>query len=54
MDDASDLSIEDAEYVLNLPYHLIEAAKEGTTFTEDLCRLLTDYEFIEHKNYHNH
>ncbi|GAB1541617.1 hypothetical protein NUACC21_42880 [Scytonema sp. NUACC21] len=38
------LSPEDGEYVLNLPYHLAEA-----DMADDLCELLTEFEFIEYK-----
>ncbi|MEC4813604.1 MAG: hypothetical protein SAK29_10100 [Scytonema sp. PMC 1069.18] len=38
------LSPEDVEYVLNLPYHLAEA-----DMVDDLCELLTEFEFIEYK-----
>ncbi|MEG4113871.1 MULTISPECIES: WD40 repeat domain-containing protein [unclassified Microcoleus] len=51
MNHFNNLSPEDAEYVLNLPYHLAKAAKEETAITDDLSGLLTDYEFIEYKNF---
>ena len=44
MSEFESLAAEDAEYVLNLVFHL---AKAG--LTEDLCELLTEFEFLEHK-----
>jgi len=44
MNDFNNLSSEDSEYVCNLPYHLA-AAK----MAEDLCELLTEFEFLEYK-----
>jgi hypothetical protein len=35
---------EDAEYLLNLPYHLVEA-----DMADDLCELLIEFEFLEYK-----
>jgi WD40 repeat protein len=49
MHDFDNLSAEDAEYILNLPFHLIEAAKQEGTVADDLSALLTEYEFIEYK-----
>jgi WD40 repeat protein len=51
MNHFNNLSQEDAEYVLNLPFHLAEAAKGKTAITDDLSELLTDYEFIEYKSF---
>lgn len=45
MSEFNNLSPEDSEYVLNLPYHLAEAG-----MASDLRELLTDFEFIEPKN----
>ena len=36
MSELHNLSPEDAEYVLNLPYHLAEAAKKKTAIADDL------------------
>ncbi|MEC4813606.1 MAG: hypothetical protein SAK29_10110 [Scytonema sp. PMC 1069.18] len=36
------LSPEDQEYILNLPYHLAQAS-----IADDLYELLTEFEFIE-------
>ena len=44
MSDFHNLLIEDAEYILNLPYHLTEAG-----MADDLCELLTEFEFLQHK-----
>ena len=44
MNKLNNLSLEDTEYILNLPYHL-----ERANMTDDLCILLKDFEFIEHK-----
>ena len=43
------LSPEDAEYVLNLPFHLAEAAKEEVAMADELGKLLTEFKFIEYK-----
>jgi hypothetical protein len=47
MNEFTDLSPEDAEYVLNLPHHLTEGY-----LADDLGELLTNYEFIEYKILH--
>jgi len=44
MNDFNNLLDKDAEYVLNLPYHLAEG-----DMTDDLCKLLTEFEFLSHK-----
>lgn len=44
MTEFKNLSLEDTEYVLNLPYHLAQAG-----MADDLCALLTEFEFAEHK-----
>jgi WD40 repeat protein len=44
MSEFENLSPENAEYVLNLPYHL--AAGD---MADDLCELLTEFEFLSHK-----
>jgi hypothetical protein len=41
------LSSDDAIYILDLPYHLSEGC-----LANDLGKLLTDYEFIEYKNFY--
>ena len=41
------LFLEDKEYVLNLPYHLAQAA-----MAENLCEILTEFEFLQHKVKH--
>ncbi|OKH44151.1 hypothetical protein NIES2101_29010 [Calothrix sp. HK-06] len=38
------LSAEDIGYILNLPYHLVQAG-----MNDELIELLTDFEFLEHK-----
>ncbi|MCC3500469.1 MAG: hypothetical protein JGK38_28470 [Microcoleus sp. PH2017_15_JOR_U_A] len=38
----NNFSHEDSEYVLNLPFHLAEAAKGKTAIAGDLSGLLTD------------
>jgi WD40 repeat protein len=40
----NNLSTEEREYVLNLPYHLTEAGMAG-----NLCEILAEFEFIEYK-----
>jgi hypothetical protein len=44
MNDFNNLSPEDAEYVLNLFYHLARAS-----LGDDLCELLNEFEFINSK-----
>ncbi|MEI6428623.1 MAG: hypothetical protein WCO45_09600 [Pseudanabaena sp. ELA607] len=44
MNTFNDLSIEEKEYVLNLPSHLVNAG-----MIDDLCLILTDFEFINYK-----
>jgi len=44
MSDYNNLSSEDAEYILNLPYHLSMAGLAG-----ELCEILIEFDFIEHK-----
>ena len=39
-----ELSLEDEEYLLNLPYHLAEA-----NMTDDLCEILAEFDFLQHK-----
>lgn len=46
MNDFNNLSDEDAEYVLNLPYHLAAGG-----LVDNLCELLIEFEFIEYKNF---
>ena len=46
MNDSNNNLSEDAKYVLNLPHHLATAG-----MTEEICNLLTDFEFLEHKIY---
>jgi APAF-1 helical domain len=46
MNNSTNNSLEDAKYVLNLPYHLAMAG-----MTEEICLVLTDVEFLEHKIY---
>ncbi|MEH2097426.1 hypothetical protein [Nostoc sp.] len=51
MDEFDNLLPEDAEYLLNLPFHLAEASKEEGEMVDELSVLLTDYEFIEYKTF---
>ncbi|MBF2014850.1 MAG: hypothetical protein IGS23_06520 [Rivularia sp. T60_A2020_040] len=44
MSEFKEFSLEDEEYLLNLPYHLAQAS-----MANDLYELITDFEFIEHK-----
>ncbi len=44
MIDFNNLSNEDIEYVLNLPYHLSIA-----DLANELCEILIEFDFIEHK-----
>jgi hypothetical protein len=44
MNNSDNLSSEDAEYVLNLPYHLAIGS-----MADDLCEILTEFEFVEYK-----
>ena len=44
MSEFENLSPEDREYVLNLPYHLAQASMTG-----DLCDILTEFDFLEYK-----
>lgn len=44
MSEFENLSPEDAEYILNLPYHLASG-----NMADDLCELLTEFEFLLHK-----
>jgi WD40 repeat protein len=44
MEDPWDLSPEDIEYVLNLPYHLAQAEKSS-----ELCQQLIEFDFVEYK-----
>lgn len=45
MIDLNNLSSEDTEYILNLPYHLAAAG-----MANEFHELLTEFEFIEYKN----
>ncbi|MEG4286332.1 hypothetical protein QUB68_24695 [Microcoleus sp. A006_D1] len=45
MIDLNNLSSEDTEYILNLPYHLATAG-----MANEFHELLTEFEFIEYKN----
>ena len=49
MSEFDNRSPEDVEYGLSLPYHLTEAAKEEVAMADDLCELLTEFDFLEHK-----
>ena len=44
MNSFTPLSPEDIAYLLNLPYHLANGKMD-----DELCTLLTDYDFINHK-----
>lgn len=44
MSEFNNIPPEDAEYILNLPYHLTEAG-----LADELCDLLIEFDFIEHK-----
>lgn len=44
MNEFKNLSLEDTEYILNLPYHL-----ERAGMADDLCTLLSEFEFVKHK-----
>jgi len=42
-------SPEDVGYGLDLPYHLAKASREEAAMADELCELLTEFEFIEYK-----
>ncbi|MEC4886011.1 MAG: tetratricopeptide repeat protein [Scytonema sp. PMC 1070.18] len=44
MSNFEDLSPEEKEYVLNLPYHLSDAG-----MADDYCKVLTEFEFLQYK-----
>jgi hypothetical protein len=42
-------SPEDVGYGLDLPYHLAKASREEAAMADELCELLTEFEFIKYK-----
>lgn len=44
LSESNSLSLEETEYVLNLPYHLAKGF-----MANDLCEILTDFDFLQHK-----
>ncbi len=49
MSEFDNRSPEDVEYGLDLPYHLAAASREEAAMGDELCELLTEFEFIEYK-----
>jgi WD40 repeat protein len=44
MSEFNNLSLEDREYIINLPSHLAEAS-----MADDFCKILSEFEFLQHK-----
>ena len=49
MSEFDNRSPEDVGYGLDLPYHLAKASREEAAMADELCELLTEFEFIEYK-----